>query len=145
MAHDVVQRSLEDARMQVQLLFAAADALTPREVELLWRAERRAGVRSLATEPAFLQAVASGAWSPAHAALSREIHVWAAARAARLTDWRRRRVVARALANAAHATLSDHDRERPLVELADRLRQPWSSALAALVPTQRRPREQGPQ
>lgn len=110
--------------------FTSAAAVSPTQVRALRRCGRVArGQVRLQLDPGFLDAVARGAWSPAHDALGRDLRQRAREVARHLVAFRGRRAVATALENAALAVLSDADPAHPLpAPLRARLVLPWITA-----------------
>lgn len=84
---DAERVALDEARAHVRHFFAVTATMTPAEVELLWRAERRSGVHWLSTHPDFPQAVADRSWGAVHMEVAREITASVRAQAARLARW----------------------------------------------------------
>lgn len=115
-------------------LFARAEELTAEELRQLKGQGRRAlAPLALELEPAFLDAVTSARWTPAHDALARDLRVCARSWAGRVSGRFGRRVLATALADAGLALLAETDPARPLpAELRSRLAEPWLTVVGPL-------------
>ena len=120
------------AGQRVRQFFAFVSSLPPAQVSALSQLPRgRAVTRlGLGVDPAYLTAVASGAWTQVHESLACEVKNSARAVADRLAPFGRRRRMARVLEDAALAVLSEADPAGSLPSsLRDRLAAPWTEAV----------------
>ena len=120
------------AGQRVRQFFAVVSSLPPAQVSALSQLPRGRAVTRLALEvdPAYLTAVASGAWTQVHESLACEVKNSARAVADRLAPFGRRRRMARVLEDAALAVLSEADPAGSLPSsLQDRLAAPFMEAV----------------
>lgn len=120
------------AEQRLRRFFAFAEVLPREQVSALSALPRGSAVTKLALEvdPAYLAAVASGAWTQVHESLACEVTDTARAVADRLAPFGRRRKMARVLTDAALAVLAEADPAGSLPSsLRDRLAAPWTAAV----------------